>query len=220
MTGGEGNAPPDRRAAPDEALASQAAAGDHEAFAVLVERYQEAVYLYCLRSAGDHWDAVELTNETFYRAWRALPRYDPSRPWRPWLFRIAVNVCRSYRRTWVARRSRETPFLEPGLPVADVEDPLQQPEDAAFRQVEVARIREAFRTLPPRLREAALLYYGVGLSYQEIGAALCAPAGTVATWLHRAREHLRLALQERGGTGASTHQRAARATAPERGHKG
>lgn len=163
MSGADEARVPAGRAPPDEELAARAASGDRDAFTALVERYQQAVYLYCLRSVGDPSDAVELANETFYRAWRALAHYDPARPWRPWLLRVAVNLCRTHYHLRTARRAWEQPIERLHPLQEEVRDPAGQPELATLRQAERDRVREALAALPQGQRQAALLYYGLGL---------------------------------------------------------
>lgn len=203
MADGDNGPSPAGRVPPDEELARRARSGDRDAFAAIVERYQRQVYLFCLRYVGDPSDAVELANETFYRAWRGLAHYDPTRPWRPWLLRIAVNLCRRHYHTLMVRRTREQPTDRFHPSPAELRDTPEPPELATIRQAERARVREALASLPDGQRQAAILYYGVGLDYREIGETLGVPLGTVSTWLNRARERLRRALQEGGSVDAT-----------------
>jgi RNA polymerase sigma-70 factor (ECF subfamily) len=76
----------------DEILAKRAAAGDMSAFEELVDRHRMAVYRLARSITGNHHDADDAAQETFLRVYRALGSYDPDRPFKPWLKRIAYNT--------------------------------------------------------------------------------------------------------------------------------
>ncbi|MDL1897902.1 sigma-70 family RNA polymerase sigma factor, partial [Anaerolineae bacterium CFX7] len=80
----------------DAALVAQHLAGDPHAFAELVQRYTGAVYNIAFRFTNNAADAEQISQETFLRAWRALPRLDAQRPLKPYLAKIALNLCRDW----------------------------------------------------------------------------------------------------------------------------
>lgn len=184
--------------ATDEALAVKARDGDQDAFAELVRRYQQGVVNLAYRLVGNREEALDLSQEIFLRVYENLDRFDPRRPFRPWLYRIATNYCYDFLRRQGRRRdSVEEVSLAEGEAVANGH---VDPEDALL-QGEVQRVvEEVIASLPARYRPVVILRYVEGMSYQEIAEALQLPLGTVKTYLHRSRELLRIALEERGIT--------------------
>jgi RNA polymerase sigma factor (sigma-70 family) len=183
---------PDLSEERDERLAAGAAAGDRLAFEVLVTRHRRAVYRLCWSASGCHADADDAAQETFLRVYRALPSYDPQRPFLPWLRRIAWNCGLSVRRN----RQGGLPVVPAeGLP--DPPDPREGPEETASGEEEKRRVAAAVAALPVELRTVLVLRAVEGLSYAEIAEAAGIPAGTVMSRLSRARERLAAALQAR-----------------------
>jgi RNA polymerase sigma-70 factor (ECF subfamily) len=185
---------PDPRQRPDESLAREAAAGSRQAFDLLVARHARAVYALARRFTGTHEDADDIAQETFLQVWRSLQRYDPERPFRPWLNRIAANMALKHLRRRRSRREVEFEDLD-GLPI-----PPAQPGSDPSREVEsgfqLAAIRRA--RLKPEDRLLLHLRAEEGMSYAEIAAAMELPMGTVMSRLHRARRSLRAMLAEEG----------------------
>jgi RNA polymerase sigma-70 factor (ECF subfamily) len=173
----------------DEALAARAAGGDRGAFEALVTRHREAVYRLCWSAAGNHADADDAAQETFVRLYRALPSYDPSRPFGPWLRKIAWNCGLTVRRDG----STGVP-VDPGREAADAADPAPGPEETASGREERRRVAGAMAGLPAELRTVMVLRAVEGLSYAEISETAGIPAGTVMSRLSRARERLLGAL--------------------------
>jgi RNA polymerase sigma-70 factor, ECF subfamily len=166
----------------DAELARAAAAGDEEAFAAIVTRYQRPVWSLCRRFVGEA-EADDAAQEVFVRAFLHRERFDPSRPLAPWLLTIARRHCIDR-----LRRARLRP-----TPDADVEHTAAvQPdvESAAGARQELGRLAAALARLPEGTREAILLFHVEGLAYREIAEVLDVPIGTVMTWLHRGRKAL------------------------------
>jgi len=137
-------------------------AGDPEAFGVLVRPLLKDVYTVCLRVMGNPTDAEDAAQETLCRAMRAAPRYDPTRPLRPWLMAIALNTCRSRLRTvWFRRVGR---FL------FDQRDE-RTPESASEALDTDRKVRAALARLPVIYREALSLYYLDDMTYAEMADA-------------------------------------------------
>jgi RNA polymerase sigma-70 factor (ECF subfamily) len=182
----------------DEMLVAEHLQGDPVAFDHLIERYSQRVYTLIYRYVLDRPEAQNLTQETFLRVFQALPGSRLDLPFAPWLFRIAVNLCRDRKRT-----HRTIPFSEMA---AEDDDDLTGPESIpdmapdAAEQLEAAELQEALRravlTLPEKYRVPITLYYNEHLSYEEIAAVLNLPVNTVRTHLLRAKEKLRIALSE------------------------
>src|SRR5215472_9751492 len=99
-------------------LVGAAMAGEQSAFAALTERHRRELHVHCYRMLASFDDAEDAVQETFLRAWRARDALDPGRPLRPWLYRIATNVCldmlrRSSRGAMHVRSFAEVPWLQP-----------------------------------------------------------------------------------------------------------
>jgi RNA polymerase sigma-70 factor (ECF subfamily) len=179
----------------DEELARRHLAGDRRAFAELVERYSGPVFNLAYRLTHDRPEAENIAQETFLRAYRALPRSDWQRPFRPWLFTIAANLCRDR-----ARQRREWSFTDLVDETGDESVADEWPDEAPLpaERLEEDELRQALQravdALPPAYRAAVVLRYTEGLSYEQIAVALNLPLNTVRTHLSRARQRLRTAL--------------------------
>jgi RNA polymerase sigma factor (sigma-70 family) len=162
-------------------------------FAALFDRHFDAVHRYLHRRLGREI-ADELAAETFVQAFAARKRYDPSRESaRPWLFGIAANLARHQRRK-EGRRSRayaRAAAQSTSAETVEVDDRI----DAASQGPGLIR---ALSSLAEPDREALLLYAWADLSYEEVGAALDIPVGTVKSRISRARGRLREQLAASG----------------------
>lgn len=168
----------------DEAdLRSAASRGDREAFgelAIALAPTARRVARGILGSAEDADDAVQ---DALLSAWRAIDRYDPSRPFRPWLLRIVVNAATDALRRRTARRAVA---LAPDLPAGS-----PSPERQAGRALLGDRLRAALATLPERQRTAVVLFDVEGWSHAEIADLLGVAEGTARSDVFRARRALR-----------------------------
>jgi RNA polymerase sigma-70 factor (ECF subfamily) len=168
--------------------------GDAEAFGLLVQAHQNAVYGLCLRMTTNREDALDLANEAFLKAFRSLRSFDTAYPFRPWLLRIATNLCIDF----LKRKQRspvpmETHDLELISPAEQHDLPHIRVQDEEDRQA----VRRAVERLPENYRAIVILHYFNQLSYQDISQSLGIPIGTVGTSLHRAKKLLREALSAR-----------------------
>ncbi len=185
---------PSRRASPDpiEAdLLAQARGGSTRAFEEIVERHQRRVYAVARRIVRRHEVADDVTQETFIRAYQALDSFDLSRPFAPWICRIAANTAINH------VRSKE--FREEALPdsLADTETSPDEPE-RRLQEIETREaVAEALHSLPAEQRVVFVLRTIEELSYKEIAETLAISIGTVMSRLSRAREKLRQALGPR-----------------------
>lgn len=175
--------------APEEAfLLARARRGDAAAFEQVVLVHQRRVYATALRIVRSHAVADDVAQEAFVRAWRSLDRFDLSRPFGPWVRRIAANLAVNHVRS---PRNREEALPDREDPTPRAGDPLGQ-----LLEAEAARALEAaLGELPAEQRAVFILRSFEGLSYAEIGEALGVPAGTVMSRLCRAREKLVRALR-------------------------
>jgi RNA polymerase sigma-70 factor (ECF subfamily) len=182
---------------PDALLVAACQRGQPGALERVVERFQAAVVGTALRLVGDREVALEVTNATFFKLSRSLDRYDPGRPLRPWLLRIAANEALN----WLRRRHRERERLVGGLAGAAalahaVGGPDPEAEMLAAERREA--VRAALIRLPDRQRRLLALRFFHQLSYAEIGHRTGQDKNTVGVQLLRARRRLRDELH-RGG---------------------
>lgn len=163
--------------ATDEALALRAARGDAVAFEALVRRHAGPLLAFCRRLVGEA-DAEDRVQEAFLRVWKNLGRFDPSRRFTSWLWRIAQNACVD-----ALRARREWTSLDEELDPADTASPL--PAEAS------PAVSGAVAGLPPRHRAVLHLKYTLGLDALEIAERLDMTPGHVRVVLHRAIKLLR-----------------------------
>lgn len=183
---------PARDGASDEALAERVrSSGDVGAFSLLVSRYRGRVVALSRRMLGPAgWDEAEdVAQEAFVAAYDKRLSFRRGEPFRPWLYRIAVNRCLDRLRAQ-ARRPAPVEIGSIPEPVGQGADPLE----SLLTEEGEARLGEAVAALPPKLRAVFLLRHLDDLSYEEIAAATGVPMGTVKTHLFRARAQLRQAL--------------------------
>ncbi len=168
-----------------ESWLARAKAGDHAAFETLFARYERPIRGYAYRLLGNADDAAELTQETFLRAYRALPGTNDDLNVGPWLHRIAANACLDLLR----RRRRWAPWE-----VAE-HHPSERPEDdpvGTLLRAETRRaVRQALLGLSPRHRQALVLREYEGLSCAEIGVIMGLTDTAVKALLFRGRQAFR-----------------------------
>lgn len=172
----------------DEAAIRRCMEGDRNAFCLLVEKYQNAVYGLCYHMVGNFPDAQDLTQEAFVRAYLDLPKIrEPSR-FASWLNRLTVNVCRMWlrKRKGLNNLSLEA-VAQTAEELADGNSPAEYAEAEELR----LSITEAIASLSEKNRLAITLYYIDGLSYDEIGNFLSVSPSAVKSRLHRARKELK-----------------------------
>jgi RNA polymerase sigma-70 factor (ECF subfamily) len=173
------------------ALLEAARAGDLSALDRLVALHQEPVFALCRTLLGHVEDAEDAAQEVFLRAVRALPRFRGEAAFRTWLFRIAVNLCRSWKRH--QRPTQPWDEAQPGSVPAGL-----SPENAAIRHLQ---LQEALNALPRHYRAILLLKEQEGWSMAEIGAAWGWSEKQVQNALYRARRALLDWRQRHAGEG-------------------
>lgn len=175
----------------DEALVKQCCRGDKEAFAALVERYQDKIYNLTYRLVSNTEDASDLTQEVFYRALLRIKSFRGEASFATWLYRIATNVCYDELRS---RKKQQVISLDnsfPDDPPLELPDGGAGPAEIYMRRIVFQRLQEVIATLPIEQRTAIVLRDIQGLSYEEIAQALQCSLGTVKSRLSRARQALR-----------------------------
>jgi len=159
--------------------------GDDEAFTQLVETYQRPVYNLCYRMLGDPVEAEDAAQETFWRAYQNLRRYDPRRSFATWLLSIAAHYCIDQ------QRKRHMPILSVDLlPEETVPDGTPNPEKVVSELEENSQMRQLLKQLGPQDRAAIILRYWYDFSEEEIARTLALTVSAVKSRLHRARKEL------------------------------
>lgn len=176
--------------ASEQSLIQRAQKGDHNAFAALVEEHQRYVYNLALRVVKDENEALDLAQETFVRAWTALPNFKGQSQFRTWLYRIVTNLC--YNRLPSLRRSLNDlgDDVMEDIPEPEFNNPAREFESNETRQY----LHQAIDALDPNYQLLITLRYQSELSYEEIASTLNLPLGTVKTGIFRAKAQLRNAL--------------------------
>jgi len=170
----------------DAELAARAGAGDREAFGALVERYAAQARRLARSILGNADDADDAAQDGFLAALKALERYDPTRPFGPWLLRIVANAASDRRRRLKVRSTdpipAETVTREPG------------PDQVTDRRAFNAALQAALAKLPTRQRIAVVLFDVEGYSHREIAQVVNVSEGTVRSDVFHARRALRESL--------------------------
>jgi RNA polymerase sigma-70 factor, ECF subfamily len=173
-------------AAADRADVARVQAGDVEAFAGIVRRWQTPLINLAYRFCGDRGRAEEMAQEAFLRAYRGLESYRGDAALSTWLFALATNLYRSELRRIPQRTVTLEDAPEPSDPVSVIEDYELRDRDLA--------VRRAVLALPPKYREALVLFYFHEMDVPATARSLGLPEGTVKARLHRGRELLRSKL--------------------------
>jgi RNA polymerase sigma factor (sigma-70 family) len=175
----------------DAELVASARHGRPDAYGELVRRYQQVVYNVALRQTGDRQEALDLAQETFVRAYRLLGSFDQTRPFGPWIARVAVHVAVS---AYQRRPAPTVPLVVTHDSERILPDPAPGPEQQALAAERSASLRRAIALLPPHYRAVIELRHFQELTYEEIAAALGIPLSGVKSHLFRARRRLRETL--------------------------
>ena len=202
--GGAGRSAAESTGPPESAIIARAKAGDHEAFRVLVERYQGRAYRLARRIMGDDELAQDVVQEAFLKAYGSLGRFEGRSKFYTWLYRLVFNLCIDTKRrdrslAQVEWSEEQALDVAPEAGAAGI-----GPPDAASpsRELERKELRElmthAIEALPEDARRTLVLREVDGLSYAEIAQSLGVPKGTVMSRLHYARRRVRAALVEAG----------------------
>jgi RNA polymerase sigma-70 factor (ECF subfamily) len=174
----------------DKLLVKRVKRGDKAAFDVLVLKYQQRVVNLVSRFVRNPADALDISQEAFLKAYRALPNFRGDSAFYTWLYRIAVNTAKNFLATQ-ARRSGELSQEISEIEQIEANDALRDkatPERLLLRDEIQATVISAIESLPEDLRTAIMLREVDGMSYEEIAGVMECPIGTVRSRIFRARE--------------------------------
>jgi len=185
----------------DDALVKQILAGDHQAFELLVRRYNTQLFNFIYHLLGDYDRACDVLQEVFIRLYLSLPTLYLQKPLKAWLMQVAhhrsvdelrrINSRPTVYLSELERSSEddESPWL------SDVVDGDARPEELAEQHDLQRHLLQAIQALPPRFRGIVLLRYVEQLNFSEIGRVLHIPETTARTYFLRAKPRLRASLE-------------------------
>lgn len=170
--------------------------GDQNAFAEIVELFQDKLYRICYRMLGNQHEAEDIAQEAFVRAFINIHTFDTNRKFSTWLYRIGTNLC-------IDRIRKKKPDYYLDAEVAGTEglnmysqiaSKDELPEQEVLKMEMQDRVQYEISRLPDKYRAVIVLKYMEDLPLQEISEILEMPLGTVKTRIHRGREALRKQL--------------------------
>jgi RNA polymerase sigma-70 factor (ECF subfamily) len=183
-------------ASTDEELVERSIGGDLESFNQLVLRWERPIYALAYRVLGREEDARDVVQESFLRAFRALPGFKGQAKFSSWLYRITLNLCRD----WIRRKNRTPELQAPeGIDVIELaveQGPTESVEDVVTRKDLSRRVARAMEVLSDEQRTAIILKEYEGLTFQEISDLLNVPLSTVKTRLYQGLTVLRRELEK------------------------
>ena len=176
--------------------------GDTNRFEHLIHAYEKPIYNLCLRTLGDPQDALDASQEAFFRAYRSLASFRGESKFSVWLYRLASNVCLDILRK--KTRGQTVSLTEEEETVLDIPDDRFCPQTELEKKELRRAVREGLRRLNPEYREALVLREINGLSYDEIAQVTGLEPGTVKSRIFRARKKLAEVLLEDGNFSANS----------------
>jgi len=174
----------------DQQLVERVQAGDKRAFDLLIGKYQHKIVGLVSRYVYDQHEAMDIAQEAFIKAYRALPRFRGDSAFYTWLYRIAINTAKNH----LVSKGRRPPDVD--IDVGDAQHfevdnnlkDLANPENSLLKEEISQAITRALDQLPEDLRAALTLREFEGMSYEDIANIMDCPVGTVRSRIFRARE--------------------------------
>ena len=174
----------------DQEIIERVLGGERDAYGTLVDRYKGPLFNLAYRMTGSRHDADDLTQETFIRAYAALSSFRKGSKFFTWLYTISLNLVRNH--------------LKKGLPLQSLESYSQvpsreedhNPEECAIRQDDVRVLNASLYRLPEILREAVVLRFYQGLSFEDIVEVSGGSLSSAKMNVYRGLEKLRLLMRE------------------------
>ncbi len=175
----------------DHELVLRAQRGDKRAFGLLVDKYQRKLNRLLSRMIRDQSEIEDVVQESFIKAYRALPNFRGDSAFYTWLYRIGINTAKNH----LVSMSRR-PTVSTDIEIEDAENfdsgselrTTETPESSLMTKQIAQTVNDTVAALPEELRTAITLREIEGLSYEEIAAIMSCPIGTVRSRIFRARE--------------------------------
>lgn len=186
----------------DYSLVRRAQAGDQQAFAQLVERYQRKAFAVALGLVKDREEAMDVAQEAFVKVYKYLDHFKGDSSFYTWLYRITVNICIDRRRRKGADPGEQVEFDEAVRQESEGELGVlgtrlgSNPQKAAMRAELAEKIQEALEQIPEKHRAILLLREVDGMSYEDLAKTLKIRKGTVMSRLFHARKKMQSLLKE------------------------
>lgn len=177
---------------PEAGIINRILTGEKHLFGQIIDLYEKSIYNLAYRMAGNREDAMDLTQETFLRAFKGLRTYSPERPFSPWIHRIATNLCIDHSRK---HRLKTVPLQVENEDGEEMERSIADSRNEPGRRVLILEqeqeLFDALQALPDKYRLPIILRHLYNYSYDEIGEVMEIPPGTVKTWIYRGRTQLK-----------------------------
>ena len=183
--------------ADDKRLVERVKAGDKRAFDVLVLKYQHKIVKLVMRYVHDQTEALDVTQEAFIKAYRAIPKFRGDSAFYTWMYRIAINTAKNH---IVAMKRkpmefdldmRESGGFESNAQLRNIDSPDRIAQRDELREA----LQTAIDALPEELRVAIVFREFEGMSYEDIASAMNCPIGTVRSRIFRARDAIDKAIR-------------------------
>jgi RNA polymerase sigma-70 factor (ECF subfamily) len=174
----------------DQLLVERVQKGDKQAFDLLISKYQHRIISLVARYVSDQTEALDVAQEAFIKAYRAIDRFRGDSAFYTWLYRIAINTAKN----WLVARKRRPPATDIDAADAeqyDMDSRLKEqgtPENELMREEIKRTVFDTISALPDDLRTAIMLREMEGMSYEDIAVTMECPIGTVRSRIFRARE--------------------------------
>lgn len=174
----------------DQLLVERVQKGDKQAFDLLIHKYQHRIVNLVRRYVSDYDEALDVSQEAFIKAYRAIKNFRGDSAFYTWLYRIAINTAKN----WLVAQKRRPPLSDIDAADAeqyDIDSRLKEkgtPENELLREEIKTTVFSTIADLPDDLRTAIMLREMEGMSYEEIATTMECPIGTVRSRIFRARE--------------------------------
>lgn len=190
--------PPGQTQDDEQALIARATDGEAEAFGVLVARYEGRLYNFLLRYTGNADTAADLCQEAFLKVFRALPGFRIGSPFKPWLYRVALNTAHSWSRRGVRRELGVDALPDEHAPLGSTTGQQPPASDGRLeRTQQEAAVVQALSRLPEDQREAVVLKFVEDFSYEEMADVLGVRVPALKMRVHRGLARLREIMEGR-----------------------
>lgn len=181
-------------------LVQRALRGDETAYQELMEKYYQMIYRLIYQIIKNREETEDLVQDSFMKAFRALPEFDPQYAFSTWLYKIAYNTCIDT----IRKRKLKIVSLDHPLRESENQSPLSSemkneqlsPEETLLFSEKQKHLQKAIEKLPEIYRQVIILRHQEELSYEQISEMLALPVGTIKARIFRAREMLKKALKE------------------------